>query len=88
MVLETIASRGTKARELERKISELEDQLEDPDSESKLDSLIEKIRELMDEVQQDAIMDEPDMGPGGGDTMGEPGPGGPPGGAGDDMPPL
>lgn len=52
MTIETFGSSGKKARELEGKIAELEQELQEPDSESKLKKLINDIRDLMDEVQE------------------------------------
>ena len=84
MTLETFGGTGKTARELEAKVSQLEAELQDPDSEKSLKKLIEEIRELMEDIEQggaDPMMDDPGMGPGGG-----------PGGAGgmpdDDMPPM
>ena len=68
MLLETYGGTGQKANELKGKISELEQQLQDPESEKKLDSLIKDVRDLMDELkdqpmQDDSMgMDEPGMG--------------------------
>lgn len=86
MVLETIPEPRTgKAKDLEIEISKLEDEIKEPDSEKSLQSVIESVRDLMDEVQEDA-MQEP-MEPG--DKMGGMGPGGaPPGGPEDDVPPF
>lgn len=92
MVLETIPEPRTgKAKDLEMEISKLEDEIQDPDSETSLENQIEEVRKLMDEVQEEAMsdsMDEP-MGPedqmGGG--MG-PGGGGPPPGGPEDEPPF
>jgi ABC-type transporter Mla subunit MlaD len=82
MTLETFGETGKKARELKAKVAELEQQLQDPDSERKLEELIEEIRELMEEVQ-DEPGDEPMMGgPEGGKDLS----GGPP--PEDDMPPM
>ncbi len=82
MTLETFGDTGKKARELKGKVSELENQLQDPDSERKIDQLIDEIRELMEEVQEDTG-GEPTMGgPQGGQDLG----GGPP--PEDDMPPM
>ncbi|QGA80471.1 hypothetical protein [Candidatus Nanohalobium constans] len=85
MTLETFGGTGKTARELETKVSQLEAELQDPDSESSLNKLIEEIRELMEDIEQggaDPMMDDPGMGggPGGG-----PGAGGMPD---DDMPPM
>lgn len=87
MVLETIPEPYTgKAKDLEIKISELEDAMKDPEDEGQLENLIEEVRKLMDEAQENAMQDEPNLGPE--DEMGM-GPGGePPGGPGDDMPPI
>jgi len=68
MTLETFGSSGKKARELEGKIAELEQELQEPDSESSLKKLINEIRDLMDEVQEsgdDFMAEEPGPGPGG-----------------------
>lgn len=80
MVLETMPEPYTgKAKELDQKVTQLENELQDPDDEKSLNDLIEEVRELMDEVQEDAMHDEPMMGPE--DEMGGGmGPGGPPGG--------
>lgn len=91
MVLETIPEPRTgKAKDLELEISKLGDEIKDPDSESSLQNQIDEVRELMDEVQEEAMsdsMDEP-MGPedqmGGG--MGPGGGGGMPGGPEDEPP--
>lgn len=83
MTLETFGNTGKKARELKGKVSEMEDQIQDPDSERKLEQLIEEIRDLMEEVQEDSGNDDPMMGgPQGGGELG----GGPP--PEDDMPPM
>ena len=83
MTLETFSGAGKKARELETKVSQLENELQDPDSESKLNSLIEDVRDLMEEVEQgggDMMMEEPGgMGPGAPREGGMPD---------DDMPPM
>jgi uncharacterized coiled-coil DUF342 family protein len=78
MTLETFGSTGKKARELEGKIAELEQELQEPDSESSLKKLINNIRDLMDEVQKsgDEFMAD------------EPGPSGPGGMPDDEMPPM
>ena len=78
MTLETFGSSGKKARELEGKIAELEQELQEPDSESSLRKLIKDVRDLMDEVQDsgDDFMAE------------EPGPGAPGAMPDDDMPPM
>ena len=82
MTLETFGDTGKDARELKAKVSELEQQVQDPDSERKIDNLIEEIRELMEQVQESSG-DEPMMGgPRGGKDLG----GGPP--PEDDMPPM
>lgn len=87
MVLETVPEpRAGTAKELERKISKLEQELQEPDDEKTLKDLIEEVRDLMDEVQEDAMQGDPMMGPG--DDMGG-GPGmGPGGGPEDDVPPI
>jgi len=88
MTLETFGGAGKKARELEQKVSQLETELQDPDSASKLSSLIEEVRDLMEEVEQgggDMMMDDPGMGGGPGAAGGPPGGGGMPD---DDMPPM
>lgn len=71
MTLETFGSTGTKARELKQKVSKLNAELQDPDSEKSLEKLIEEVRDLMEEVEQrggnDVMMDEPGLeGPGAG----------------------
>jgi len=85
MTLETFGGTGKTARKLEQKVSQLETEIQDPDSASKLSSLIEDIRELMEDIEQgggDMMMDDPGMG--------GPGAGGPPGGGmpDDDIPPM
>lgn len=82
MTLETFGETGKKARELKTKIAELEQQLQDPDSERKLNQLIDEMRELMEEVQDDTGGDPMIGGPQGGQDLG----GGPP--PEDDMPPM
>lgn len=85
MVLETVPEpRSGKAKELENSITQLEQELQEPDSEASLKELIDEIRELMDEVQEDAMSEDPVMGPE--DEMGG-GIGGP-GEPGDDVPPF
>lgn len=85
MVLETIPEPRTgKAKDLEIKLSELEKELQDPDSEESLRKLIREVRDLMEEAQDDAIHDEPGMGPE--DEMGMGPGGGPPGGPGEEPP--
>lgn len=80
MILETYPGKGEKSRELETKVSQLEQELQDPDSEKSLQKLIDEIRDLMEEVEEEA-MDEPMMDEPGG--MGEEG-----FGPEDDMPPF
>ena len=80
MILETYGSKGEVARELERKVSELSSELEDPESEKSLQKLMDEIQELMEDIQKDS-MDEPAMGP---DGMGGMGPAEPE----DDVPPF
>ncbi len=83
MLLETYPGAGEKKRELERKVNELERELQDPDSEQSLKKLIDDIRGLMDDMKDEPVdesMDEPMMGPE--DNMG-PGPG-----MEDDVPPF
>lgn len=63
MMLETMGTSSSVARDLKKKIRELEKELEEPDSESSLQSLIKEIRELMDQMQEEDVMDEPAMGP-------------------------
>ncbi len=91
MVLETVPEPRTgKAKKLETKLSELESEIQDPEDEKALNDLITEVRELMDQVQEDAMQDDPMMGPD--DEMGGIGPGGaPPGGpdaGGPDEPPF
>ncbi len=84
MVLETIPEPRTgKAKELELKLSELEKEIQEPEDERTLEKLIEDVRELMNEAQEDAMQDEPALGPE--DEMGM-GPEGPPPGPEDDVP--
>jgi len=66
MILDTFGGSSTSSRKLESKVSELEAQIESPDSERRLDSLIEEVRTLMDELEDsggDAMMEGPDMAP-------------------------
>lgn len=83
MTIETFGATGKAGRKLETKISQLEQELQDPDSESSLNKLIDEIRELMDEVQQSG-QDDFMAGEPGGPAQG-PGGGGIPD---DDMPPI
>lgn len=80
MTIETFGSTGSAARELETKISQLEQELQDPDSESSLKKLINEIRDLMDDVQESGAGDMMHEEPGG--------PGAPGGMPDDEMPPL
>ncbi|WEL19354.1 hypothetical protein [Candidatus Nanohalococcus occultus] len=74
MMLETYGSTGKTARELETKVKQLRNELQDPDSESSLNKKINEIRDLMDDMKETdsmggGMMDEGDMmggGPGGG----------------------
>jgi uncharacterized protein (DUF362 family) len=84
MTLETFGGTGKAARELKGKVSELENKLQEADSERELKNLIEDVRELMEEVEKEAgdsmMIDEPGMeGPGPTDPSGMPD---------DDMPPM
>jgi len=79
MTIETFGSTGSAARELESKIAQLEQELQDPDSASSLKKLINDIRDLMDDVQESGADDMMHEEPGG------PGPGGMPD---DEMPPM
>jgi len=80
MTLETFGSTGKAGRELESKIARLEQELQEPDSESSLNKLINEVRDLMDDVQEsgsgDMMMEEPG-GPGGRGGMPD-----------DEMPPI
>ncbi|MFB6209110.1 MAG: hypothetical protein ABEJ56_03130 [Candidatus Nanohaloarchaea archaeon] len=85
MVLETIPEPRTgKAKDLELEISKLEKEIQEPDSEESIEELIQSVRDLMEEVQDEAMQDEtvPDQ------EMGGMGPGAPPGEPGDDVPPF
>ena len=89
MVLETIPEPRTgTAKDLEVKLSKLEKELQDPDSEDSLRKLIREVRDLMEDAQDDAMQEDPGMGddmgmgPGGGP------PGGPPGGPEGGEPPF
>lgn len=62
MILETFPGHSKAAKELKGKITELEQELQDPESEKALKDLIEDIQELMDELQEEG-MEEPAMGP-------------------------
>ncbi|MFP4038584.1 MAG: hypothetical protein ACLFTA_02260 [Candidatus Nanohaloarchaea archaeon] len=66
MTLETFGSSGKSARELESSIARLEQELQEPDSESSLKKLINEVRDLMDEVQGsgDDFVEEPRPEPG------------------------
>jgi len=79
MILETMPHSNS-ADKLRIKIDDLEAELQDPDSERSLKKLIDQIRDLMDEMQEEPVPDDDVMGP-------EPGIGG--GGAppNDDVPP-
>jgi len=79
MTLETFGTTGSTARDLESKIAQLEQELQDPDSESSLNKLINEVRDLMDDLQQQGSGDMMPEEPGG------PGPGGMPD---DEMPPI
>lgn len=65
MILETYPGAGEKSRELETKVTQLEQELQDPDSEQSLKKLIDDIRQLMEDVEEEAmddpVMDEPGM---------------------------
>lgn len=76
MLLDTYGGSGKAARKLRSKISELEQQLQEPESDGDLESLVEEIKELMEQIKQKP--DEDPVGMGGG--MGEGGIG-----RGDDM---
>jgi len=85
MTLETFGGTGKAARDLRQKVSQLETELQDPDSEKSLKNLIEEVRDLMEEVEQgggDMMMEEPGIE--------GPGAGGPPNGdmPDDDIPPI
>ena len=70
MTLETFGGTGKAARDLRSKVSQLETKIQEADSERELNSLIEDIRELMEEVEQggadDMMMEEPGMNQPGG----------------------
>lgn len=69
MLLDTFPGEGKTARELKGKITELEQEVQDPDSERSLRSLIEDVKELMDELEEQG-MDADPMEPGMEDGMG------------------
>lgn len=81
MTLETFGRSGKAAQNLDSAVTRLEQELQDPDSESSLKKLIEEIRDLMDEVQESGdefMAEEPGMGPGMDEGMHQD----------DDMPPI
>lgn len=63
MTLETFPGGGKARRELETKVRELEVELQDAESESKLRGLIKDVRELMDDLEEEGSEDpmEPGM---------------------------
>ncbi len=84
MLLETFGGTGGPANKLRKKITELEEELQDPESEQKLNQLISEIKELMDQLQdqpmEEGHEDEMGMGPDPEDEMGM--------GPDDDVPPF
>lgn len=67
MILETYGGAGEMTRKLESKITELEKELQEPESESSIREIIEELKKLMEKVQSspgDDMMDEDPMGPG------------------------
>jgi len=63
MLLDTFPGEGKTARELRGKITELEQEVQDPDSERSLRKLVEEIKELMDDLEEQGMDSDP-MGPG------------------------
>ncbi len=90
MVLETIPEPRTgTAKDLELKLSKMEKELQDPDSEESLRKLIRDIRDLMEDAQEDAMQGDAGMGAEDEMGMGPGGPGsGPPGGPEGGEPPF
>lgn len=80
MLLDTFPGEGKTARELRGKITELEQEVQDPDSERSLRKLVEEIKELMDDLEEQGMESDP-MGPGMDEGMGPQEPE-------DDMPPF
>lgn len=80
MLLDTFPGEGKTARELKGKITELEQEVQDPDSERSLRKLVEDVKELMDELEEQGMESDP-MGPGMDEGMGPQEPE-------DDMPPF
>ena len=87
MMLETYPGAGGKKRELKRLTTQLEKEIQDPESEDSLNALIKEIKEFMDEMKDEPMdeiddpVDEPMLGPDG--DMGGPGTG-----MEDDVPPF
>lgn len=80
MLLDTFPGEGKTARELKGKITELEQEVQDPDSERSLRKLVNDVKDLMDELEEQG-MDADPMGPGMDEGMGPQEPE-------DDMPPF
>lgn len=75
MIVETYGGAGEQTRKLESKIAELEQELQDPESEKSIRKIIDQLKKLMEKVQSspsDEMMDDGMMGgPGGGMGPGE-----------------
>lgn len=71
MLLDTFPGEGKTARELKGKISELEQEVQDPDSERSLRNLIQEVKELMDDLEEQGMESDP-MEPGMDEGMGGP----------------
>lgn len=59
MLLESMPGGGKTRRELQSKVRELEQEIQEPDSESSLDSLIKDVRDLMNDMEDEEV--EPGM---------------------------
>ncbi|MFB6245066.1 MAG: hypothetical protein ABEJ03_01835 [Candidatus Nanohaloarchaea archaeon] len=87
MILETYGGAGKKTRELETAIKNLEQELQEPESEDSIEEMTEEVRSLMEDMKNSpgggsGMMEDGEMmGGGPEDPMGGPGPD-------DSMPPV
>lgn len=62
MLIDTFPGKGSTVRKLKDKISKLEQEIQDPDSERSLRNIVEEIKELMNELEDEGMSPDP-VGP-------------------------
>lgn len=70
MLLETFPGHSSTATDLEMKVEMLEKEIQDPESEDSIRALVDDVQDLMKELEEEGVEDDPIMGD---DPVGGPG---------------